>query len=345
MRIQMQALRSEQLVWYSLLFLLLIGTQCAASQPEFLWPDGTLVERQQALQQAFRDAITLARVVAATFDPCEDVSYRYRPFFQDFSFVSQILESYHMVQVFLWYFQPIDGLFVNNVFRTIANMPLPAKLDDSTIIDILSSPGVHEMSAQFNRLVLSVGDHPDLPSTKQLCERSENGNPLAFTFLSHALGDWAWISFCEDAWQYPSLDQIYNPVDANKGKPGWGCDGLGDHDSEFMTTLGGLLLHELMHWTWLLYNFPNFDDLIGQGAIGLPQIGDFPGPEPADGYGSLHAKQLKSVENADNYRCYAESKYWQYRCGRPFKESMDAADDLARTGTRFEPAPPEADPT
>lgn len=232
------------------------------------------------------------------------------------------------------------------MFKTVANMPLTAKIDEGTATDVLSSSSVHEMSPLFNHLVLSVGNHPDLPSAKKICGQAENGmTPLAFTFLSQALGDWAWISLCEGVWQYPSLEQIYDPVDARKGKPGWGCDGLGDHDSELMTSIGSLLLHEFMHWTGLLENVPNFDDLIEEGEIGFPQIGDFPGPDPPDGYGPLHAKQLKSVENADNYRCYAESKYWQYRCGRPFKESMDLADDQARTGTRFEPAPPETDPT
>lgn len=55
------------------LVLLTVCTQCIASQPEFLWPDGTDQERQQAIQQAFRDAVILARIVAVTFNACEDV--------------------------------------------------------------------------------------------------------------------------------------------------------------------------------------------------------------------------------------------------------------------------------
>lgn len=69
----MRALRWQQLNWKPLLVLLLIGTQCIANQPEFIWPDGTIEERQQAIQQAFRDAVILARVIAATFNPCENV--------------------------------------------------------------------------------------------------------------------------------------------------------------------------------------------------------------------------------------------------------------------------------
>lgn len=230
------------------------------------------------------------------------------------------------------------------MFKTIANIPLTTKLDDTTVLEILSSVPVNDMATLFDHLEISVGNHPDLPETKQHCGKSENGmTPVAFIFLSQALGDWAWVSLCEDAWQYPSLDEIYDPHDARKGSPGWGCDGLGDHDSELMTTIGGLLLHEIMHWSGLLENVPNFDDLIQEGEIGFPQIGDFPGPNPPDGYGSFNAKQLKSVENADNYRCYAESKFWQWKCGRAFKESMDSADDQARTGARYEPAPPETE--
>ena len=218
------------------------------------------------------------------------------------------------------------------------------RLDEDTVLDILSSAPVHDLAPLFNHLELSVGNHPDLPETKQLCGTSQNGvTPVAFTFLSQALGDWAWVSLCDDIWQYPSLEEILDPLNLKKGSPGWGCDGLGDHDSELMTSLGGVLLHEMMHWSGLLEDVPNFDDLIEEGEIGFPQIGDFQGPSPPDGYGSFHAKQIKSVENADNYRCYAESKYWQWKCGRVFKESMDVADDQARTGARHEPAPPETE--
>ena len=44
-----------------------------AQQPDFYFPPGTSVLQKQRVYQAFRDAITLARVVATTGDPCDQV--------------------------------------------------------------------------------------------------------------------------------------------------------------------------------------------------------------------------------------------------------------------------------
>lgn len=72
-RKQLSILLSRQ--WMiQLLLLSTPSTWCIASQPNFLWPENTIQERQDALQQAFKDAVLLARVVAVTFDSCEEVS-------------------------------------------------------------------------------------------------------------------------------------------------------------------------------------------------------------------------------------------------------------------------------
>lgn len=73
MRLQRQSLVRLPLHWTALLVFLSISTQGSASQPGFRWPDDTAQERQEAIQQAFRDALILARVVAVTFDSCEEV--------------------------------------------------------------------------------------------------------------------------------------------------------------------------------------------------------------------------------------------------------------------------------
>lgn len=55
--------------------------------------------------------------------------------------------------------------------------------------------------------------------------------------------------------------------------------------------------------------------------------------DPPDGYGPAHAAQLvlnnngDSFDNADNYRWYVVSKYWQHICGRPFDKQEDPFKD------------------
>ena len=110
-----------------------------------------------------------------------------------------------------------------------------------------------------------------------------------------------------------------------------------------MHTVGGIVLHELMHWPGLLDSVPFFDDIIEEGKLGFPQIGDFPGPDPFDGYGFFHSQKIHDIQNADNYRSYAESKYWQWKCGRTFGPSIGLQDDTVRTSERNEPAQPESD--
>ena len=47
---------------------------CRCAMPTFLWSDDELPERKLALEQAFKDAIEMARVVAMTYNSCEEVS-------------------------------------------------------------------------------------------------------------------------------------------------------------------------------------------------------------------------------------------------------------------------------
>ena len=296
----------------------------AAHLPTFRNVQGASFSRLEQLEQAVMDAITLARVVVMTFHPCPSKD-----------------------EIYQRYFMTLDAIWVRQVFDTIANVPPDQKLDADTIIEIMTSASVAiELQPKFGNLEIALGNHPDLPEDQQLCGKDEF--LLAFTFTSLAMGDFAYISICDVAWQYPSLGEIENPPESAKDNgvpmPGYTCDGLGDHDSDFMTTPGGVLLHELMHWPYLIEGIPNYD-MIEEGPMGLPQIKDFEGPTPPNGYGAFNAKQLTrdGIQNADNYHWYAQSKYWSWRYKKTFGPSMDPKDDTVRLGRRLAPAPPESD--
>ncbi|KAH0846183.1 hypothetical protein FOPE_12510 [Fonsecaea pedrosoi] len=151
---------------------------------------------------------------------------------------------------------------------------------------------------------------------------------------------------CDEAFEYPSPEEVANPpssVKAPEGnpEPGYTCDGLGDDDSDWMTSPGGILLHELLHWTFLLDDITGFSDIIDENDDEFPQIVDFWGPDPPDGYGPFHAMQLRSqgayvaIQNADTYRCYAQSKYWTWKCGKSFGRAQSDEDNTRRTGIRI----------
>ena len=54
--------------------ILKLGIVAKASLPDFVNIDDAGEGRVQDMRQAFQDAVKLARVAAATFDPCEEVS-------------------------------------------------------------------------------------------------------------------------------------------------------------------------------------------------------------------------------------------------------------------------------
>lgn len=144
----------------------------------------------------------------------------------------------------------------------------------------------------------------------------------------------AYTQLYKRAFDFPTLDDIFTKRT---------CDGLGPYDSGLMTSLGAHLLHEMIHWRLLVRasnNEQQFDAVITHD-VWLPDpddedeleeeehdyIDDYNKNEyedsdadPATGYGPANAHQLvlngnyRSFRNADNYRWYAVSKYWSWRC-------------------------------
>ena len=146
------------------------------------------------------------------------------------------------------------------------------------------------------------------------------------------LGNQALISICPVSFRFPSLGQILDP-----SKAGPGCAGLGPVDSGWMTSLGGHILHELIRWRFLVYDGPLFDETIVEHE-GVPDgeniISDYDSEEsseiePPNGYGPYNTRQRRehknndAVNNVDNYRWYAQSMYWKWKCGRSFGPAPD----------------------
>lgn len=295
---------------------------CAAVRPKYYVPPGGDAERLVDLQTAFKDALREARLVAATFSHCEDT--------------------------FLRYFQKDHQNFVRDVFRTIANIPLDANINQDNVQQYLA-PSNLDVNPDFEKLIISFGDNPGLTNADlriSSCQGPTTG-PDAFIF-TRPDGS-ALVSLCPKLFKHPSLDTIMNPPPELRDPPpantpfiGYTCDRLGDHDTDWMTSPGGVLLHEFMHWGHLLRNIPNIDIWIPDGYIT-----DFPGPNPENGYGPFNAQQLlflstkgdpgkfrqnEVLQNADNYAVYAQSKYWSFVCGRTFLEAKGPEDSQQRTG-------------
>lgn len=142
-----------------------------------------------------------------------------------------------------------------------------------------------------------------------------------------------------------------------------------------MTSLGAHLLHEVMHWRYLVRNGINqhvFDDVIKHNANVEDKDGkkkveerdyiddyirddyDDKDLDPPDGYGPANAASLvinqakDSYRNADNYRWYVVSKFWQEIFGREFKEQHDddKGDKMVPEGAKGQvPYPGEHPPT
>lgn len=146
--------------------------------------------------------------------------------------------------------------------------------------------------------------------------------------------DKAFTQFYKRGFDYPSLEEIFTLRT---------CQGLGPSDSGLMTTVGAHLLHEMVHWRKLVRTDNNkerwdavvvhnqwIEDPDEEGKYEEEEIDivtDYdknnyknPPAKPVTGYGPINAHQLAlngnraSFQNADNYRWYAVSKYWSWRC-------------------------------
>ncbi|KIW76207.1 hypothetical protein Z517_10953 [Fonsecaea pedrosoi CBS 271.37] len=304
------------LIFISCLCLVRNGRICAANIPKFSAVEGVSHDRQiQRVVQAFEDVVLLARVATATFGPCEEIFLRY-------------------------FSAPGSDIRQTGLPDNCKHAPQPG-------------------AGRPESKIRSVGNcirEPSRPSRKQASvPKGEGGTTAAFAFIDpRVLGDIALVSMCDEAFEYPSPEETANPPSSVKApesnpEPGYTCDGLGDDDSDWMTSPGGILLHELLHWTFLLDDITGFSDIIDENDDEFPQIVDLWGPDPPDGYGPFHVMQLRTqgayiaIQNADTYRCYAQSKYWTWKCGKSFGRAQSDEDNTRGAGIRIIQDDPETE--
>ena len=101
-----------------------------------------------------------------------------------------------------------------------------------------------------------MGDHPSLDEAEKQCSKQHDYLYTAYTVQFGDLEDRALISICNDGLKFPGLKQIMDAaLPLSQGGPG--CAGLGTHDNGLMTSLGAQLLHEFVHWRFLLQDVSN----------------------------------------------------------------------------------------
>ena len=272
------------------------------------------------LRQAWVDAVQLAAFTHAAFE------HSYPPINED---------------VFDRYFQEGNQKFVQNVFGVVGKYHNPDNLDTSKLENLRSVVGNGvDYSEKFSELTLSWRDHPDIPENERYCGQNEDPDHpwthIAYLWQFDDMGNRAIINVCDTAFRFPQLSAIEQNVPATwTADPG--CAGLGDEDTGWMTSLGGHLLHEFTHWEYLTKDIPGFEDVVEKTPDKI--IGDYKyelwreevededfSEDPSTGYGPFKARELNFVtetknlgqRNADNYRWYAQSKYWSFKCERDF---------------------------
>lgn len=234
--------------------------------------------------------------------------------------------------VFARYFRPQDATFVEQIFRTIANIDLNLPMLPEAIRGILQNT---PLNPAYEHLFISIGDHPVTADTE--CAIGIPGSRLFGYLLEQSDGS-AYMSICDMCLEYPTVGEISRrrwPNGTERG-PGFGCDGLLNRETEFMHSCGATVLHELIHWSALLQGIPAYNQLIPfDHALGFRSIDDFTGVDPPNGVGFFNSKRLKDLgnnplHNADNYATFAVSSFWRWRCRRQFGPALSTTDDDAR---------------
>ncbi|KIX95962.1 uncharacterized protein Z520_08217 [Fonsecaea multimorphosa CBS 102226] len=261
------------MIFFSLLLYLLSLRFGLAAYPHIWFPDYFETDPKfkadyptwkGVVDQAFQDAITLARVVVLTGNSCDPA--------------------------FLRYFQKQDYNFVQALFRKIAN--IPASMNTGSPEEVLALLQSTNPAASFgpvwDKLLLSFTDYPQSP------------------------------------WDIGSLASCNMQ----------GVNGYLNYDGKAPREANDPA------WPELFKGIPTYMQVIEEHQFG-PQIADYiiPGPFP-DPYGPFNAASLAkfpadkktgyslAIQNAENYVWYANSKYWAWKCNRPFAAATTEADNM-----------------
>ena len=316
-------------IW-TLALVFVSATFCHAALPELVTGTGGMTAQQeQMLITAFEDAINLARTVALKWseDPACD------PYFDR-------------------YFPPTETTFVEQMFRTMADIPLDIDLNTLVPFEVqqfVASLRPDRLSEKFEKLSISYGSHPSLstfgPSEADVCSGPDDQADTSFDPYDP---DQAWISLCPyvfDTW-FSLADTERPPAYlVAEGIPGLTCAGLGSTETDYMWSPGAVLLHELFHWPYLFKTVSDYKNKIRRDPDGQRAIEDYEGesrpdvtaPNPVNGYDAFSGRLLRNVpndengyveavNNADSYACYATVRKWDLTCDRYFGPAINQGD-------------------
>ncbi|KEF56077.1 uncharacterized protein A1O9_07658, partial [Exophiala aquamarina CBS 119918] len=308
-----------------LLLLLLSHTPiCHALWPEFLDP---AAEASQ-LFDAVKDAVQIARVVAATFNDCDTTYNRY--------------------------FRQRDSQLVRHFFQRITDIPLDTAINADSLEEVFNKPIKDGLREKYAKLSISYGPHPNRPdqSDPDPCTSHRR-----FAQMENGRSENGMITVCERTFRLPLSSEIENsPAGARTRGAildhGFSCDGLGYNDSGWMKTMGSTLLHELMHWSYPFDDLSDFHYDIEESDLGYTQITDFvnvnPQPDwPPKGYGPYYSAMLrdlendgmssKTLQNVDNCVYYAVSKYCSFTYKKTFGPATSQNDTVRYRGRPSRP--------
>ncbi|KAH0829527.1 hypothetical protein FOPE_10537 [Fonsecaea pedrosoi] len=306
----------------ALFFLLLSNLSLSVAAPPVLaYPPNAPPGARQNVTQAFKDAMTLARIVAITATDCDPA--------------------------FLRYFQPQDYTFVQRIFRTISNVDLFMDITPQDVPQLLAQSNLpSSWNPDFVALCIAYGDNPFNPADlDHSCAGGDNAYTVYDTSPTARFS--GLVSLCPGSpmfvWRLSIRDTISPPawgrvggVATGEPLPGFGCDGLGDRDTAYMKVIGSTVLHELLHWPWMFLSVPDYTTLVPDHDH---RITDYTGPWVEGAYGPYNAMRInqlppdprtgmsQSIQNADNYVSYALSRFWSFRCDKTFGPALSADDN------------------
>jgi hypothetical protein len=182
-----------------------------------VWIDPTLPPDLRArLSNVWTECIQLARLAAITFE----ADCKFDPNFDR-------------------YFEEEGAIFVKNIFYTLANIPLDTVLTEATATQLFYSSTFIGLSPKFSKLTIAFGEPPWLPERGTCSDVGFGAYGLVDDFTGEAT-----IVLCDASVLYPTLDEIAHPQpwaydEQGRLREGYTCDGLLDHDSEYMLSVGG----------------------------------------------------------------------------------------------------------
>ncbi|KAF2649079.1 hypothetical protein K491DRAFT_735734 [Lophiostoma macrostomum CBS 122681] len=198
-------------------------------------------------------------------------------------------------KIFPKYFQLSEKVGVEKIFATISGAKKKMPNNPYNGLD----DGVYDGSDLFKKV--TVVNSPVLPERE--CE-APNYEDRMLAWLQNMDEDRAVIRFCPRGLKYPTQDETK-------------CSDLDNEVSGKMSTIGGIMLHEMTHFA-----------VIGKANIGVDII-HYDDP----GYGPLNTRTFNSpnrvpYSNADQFRWFAQEYYWTITCNKDFADPVKNDDYL-----------------